>query len=203
MDRSYETPEGVEVLDGQEVERFKQILTPEALAFVAALQRGFGERRTALLAKRVVRQAALDAGTLPDFLEETRKIREGDWMGPAIPEDLRDRRVEITGPPDRKMVINALNSGAKVFMADFEDSNSPTWANNIEGQINLRDAVDRQHSLHQARRQGLRARGRDRHADGASAGLAPAGEARHCRRRADLGLPVRLRPVLLPQRRDR
>ncbi len=143
MDRSYETPEGVEVLDGQEVERFKQILTPEALAFVAALQRGFGERRKALLALRVERQADLDAGTLPDFLEQTREIREGDWKGAPIPEDLRDRRVEITGPPDRKMVINALNSGSKVFMADFEDSNSPTWANNLEGQINLRDAADR------------------------------------------------------------
>jgi malate synthase len=130
------------VLNTENSERFKAILTKEALDFVASLHREFLGRRKALLHKRIARQAALDAGELPNFLEETRKIRESDWTVASIPKDLEDRRVEITGPPDRKMVINALNSGSKVFMADFEDSNSPTWENNIEGQINLRDAVD-------------------------------------------------------------
>ena len=120
-----------------------EILTPEAMAFVALLERTFGPRRRALLAARVERQAALDEGEVPDFLPETAAIRAGSWRVAAIPADLQDRRVEITGPVDRKMVINALNSGANVFMADFEDANAPTWTNNIEGQINLRDAVRR------------------------------------------------------------
>jgi malate synthase len=119
------------------------ILSPEALQFVAALHREFNPRREELLARREERKRALDAGQLPDFLPGTRDIREGDWTVAAIPPDLTDRRVEITGPVDRKMIINALNSGANVFMADFEDANSPTWANNIEGQFNLRDAVRR------------------------------------------------------------
>jgi len=119
------------------------ILTPEALAFVALLQREFNPRREELLAKREERKRRLDAGQLPDFLPETREIREADWTVAPIPRDLIDRRVEITGPVDRKMIINALNSGANVFMADFEDANSPTWANNIEGQVNLVDAVRR------------------------------------------------------------
>jgi malate synthase len=96
-----------------------------------------------LLAARVDRQKAIDGGKLPDFLPETAAIREGDWVAAPIPADIQDRRVEITGPVDRKMIINALNSGAKVFMADFEDSNSPFWANNIDGQINLRDAINK------------------------------------------------------------
>lgn len=120
---------------------FAEILTPEALAFIAALERNFGAPRRALLERRVERQAAIDAGQLPDFLPETAEVRAGAWTVAPIPADLADRRVEITGPVERKMVINALNSGASVFMADFEDSNSPTWANNIQGQINLRDAV--------------------------------------------------------------
>jgi malate synthase len=120
--------------------RGAEILTPEALAFVAELQRRFGPERERLLAARTERQGRLDAGELPDFLDETREIREGDWNVASVPTGLRDRRVEITGPVDRKMVINALNSGARVFMADFEDANSPTWSNNVEGQINLRDA---------------------------------------------------------------
>jgi len=136
------TSKGVEVIDGENSKRFKAILTQEALDFVASLHREFSDRRKNLLKKRIARQAALDAGELPNFLDETRGIRDGDWTVAPIPKDLEDRRVEITGPPDRKMVINALNSGARVFMADFEDSNSPTWTNNIEGQINLRDAVD-------------------------------------------------------------
>jgi malate synthase len=121
-------------------DRDAEILTPEALAFVAALQREFGPERSRLLAARDERQAELDAGTLPDFLPETRQVREGDWQVAPAPAELQDRRVEITGPVDRKMVINALNSGARVFMADFEDANSPTWRNVIEGQVNLRDA---------------------------------------------------------------
>jgi malate synthase len=117
------------------------ILSPAALAFVAKLARKFEPRRRELLAARARRQAEFDAGKLPDFLPETKSIRDSAWSVAPAPQDLRDRRVEITGPTDRKMVINALNSGANVFMADFEDSNAPTWANMIEGQANLRDAV--------------------------------------------------------------
>lgn len=134
--------QGLEILAPVTPE-YSQILTDEALAFVIKLQRQFNARRLQLLAARVKRQKQIDAGQLPDFLPETKAIREGDWTAAPIPADLQDRRVEITGPVDRKMIINALNSGAKVFMADFEDSNSPFWANNIEGQINLRDAVNK------------------------------------------------------------
>ena len=119
-----------------------QILTPEASQFLTRLAQKFEPRRQELLARRKVRQQQLDAGGLPDFVPETAHIRESEWTVAPIPHDLRDRRVEITGPVDRKMIINALNSGASVFMADFEDSNSPTWTNNIEGQANLRDAVE-------------------------------------------------------------
>jgi malate synthase len=119
-----------------------EILTPGALAFLAELHRRFDPERRRLLAARQERQERLDAGERPDFLAETREIRESDWTVAPPPDDLRDRRVEITGPVDRKMVINALNSGARVFMADFEDANSPTWSNNLEGQINLRDAAE-------------------------------------------------------------
>lgn len=122
---------------------YAEILTPEALAFVAMLARTFTARRDDLLRRRAQRQAEIDAGKLPDFLPETAHIRESRWRVAPCPPDLQDRRVEITGPTDRKMVINALNSGAKVFMADFEDANSPTWSNLIEGHINLRDAIRR------------------------------------------------------------
>jgi malate synthase len=122
---------------------FAEILTPEALAFVGELQRRFGGRREELLQKRAARQAEINAGKLPDFLPETEAVRSGSWTVAPVPADLQDRRVEITGPVDRKMIINALNSGAKVFMADLEDANSPTWENVIQGQINLRDAVNR------------------------------------------------------------
>src|SRR5205085_3114838 len=115
----------------------------EAVAFAARLQRAFGARRSELLARRATRQQEFDAGKLPDFLAETRSVREANWRVAPIPADIQDRRVEITGPVDRKMIINALNSGAKVFMADFEDSTTPTWTNLIDGQINLRDAVRR------------------------------------------------------------
>jgi len=119
------------------------ILVPKAIELIAALHRNFNQRRTELLQRRGLRQAELDAGKMPDFLPETEHVRKSDWTVASIPADLQDRRVEITGPTDRKMVINALNSGAKVFMADFEDSNTPTWDNLMEGQINLRDAIRR------------------------------------------------------------
>ncbi len=119
---------------------FSEILTPDAVNFVATLSRQFESRRRELMAARAARQVQFDAGKLPDFLPQTRQIREGEWHIPAVPADLQNRRVEITGPTDRKMVINALNCGANVFMADFEDSNAPTWHNMIDGQINLRDA---------------------------------------------------------------
>jgi malate synthase len=125
-----------------------RVLTPDALAFVAALQRKFNATRVELLTARAERQERIAAGELPDFLAETSVVREDpDWRVAAAPPDLLDRRVEITGPVDRKMVINALNSGARMFMADFEDSNSPTWRNCVEGQANLIDAVDRTISL--------------------------------------------------------
>ena len=123
--------------------RYAEILTPEAVAFVVGLQRTFNERRKELLEARAARQKRLDAGERPDFLKETKGIRESEWTVAPLPADLLDRRVEITGPVDRKMIINALNSGAKVFMADFEDSTTPTWDNVMEGQLNLRDAVRR------------------------------------------------------------
>jgi malate synthase len=122
---------------------FAAILSPAAVAFVEALARHFTAEVESLLARRDARQAELDAGTRPDFLPETRSVRESDWRIAAIPPDLLDRRVEITGPTDRKMIVNALNSGAKVFMADFEDSLCPTWDNVIGGQLNLRDGVKR------------------------------------------------------------
>jgi malate synthase len=119
------------------------VLTPEATEFLSLLQRELGGEREELLAERQRRAERLRGGELPDFLEETRSVREGDWRVPPAPPDLADRRVEITGPTDRKMVINALNSGARVFMSDFEDANSPTWENMIEGQCNLSAAIDR------------------------------------------------------------
>ncbi len=122
---------------------FESVLSPEAIAFVNALARRFGPEVAALLARRDARQAAIDAGQFPDFLPETRTIRESEWRVAPIPADLLDRRVEITGPTDRKMVVNALNSGASVFMADFEDSLCPTWENLVGGQQNLAAAVAR------------------------------------------------------------
>jgi len=130
-------------ITGDTTPAFTEILTPEALAFVTKLEEAFGQRRRELLQLREERQTEIDAGKFPDFLPETANIRNSEWTVAPIPNDLQDRRVEITGPVDRKMVINALNSGANVFMADFEDSHSPTWAATIDGQINLRDAVRR------------------------------------------------------------
>jgi malate synthase len=122
---------------------YAEILTPEAVRFVAGLVQKFQPRRAELLARRVERQHAIDAGHLPDFLPETAALRGGDWRVPPPPPDLLDRRTEITGPVDRKMAINALNSGAQCWMADFEDANSPTWENCLDGQINMRDAARR------------------------------------------------------------
>src|ERR671933_1501469 len=124
-------------------DEFADILTPEAVEFVAKLSREFGGRVEEILRKRAERQERIDAGEMPDFLPETKHIREGDWKIAPIPDDLQDRRVELTGPPDRKMTINALNSGAATWMADFEDANSPTWHNMLESQYNLRDAINR------------------------------------------------------------
>ncbi|GHE28578.1 malate synthase [Streptosporangium violaceochromogenes] len=134
--------DGVEIT-GPTPDRFDEILTPEALAFTATLQREFGPRRLELLEARRTRQAELSAGGTLDFLPETRHVRESEWrVAPPAP-GLVDRRVEITGPVDRKMTINALNSGAEVWLADFEDANAPTWENTVNGQLNLRDALDR------------------------------------------------------------
>jgi malate synthase len=133
--------EGIEIrgpIDGP----FASILNPDSLRFVISLHRKFNSRREQLLLNRNDRQVRLDDGERPDFLPETEAIRKAQWRVAPIPPDLRDRRVEITGPVDRKMVINALNSGASCFMADFEDSHSPTWRGTLEGQVNLRDAVD-------------------------------------------------------------
>src|ERR1043166_6441623 len=134
---------------GRITPEFAQILTPEALPCVATLPRRFKSRRQELLARRAARQATFDAGAKPDFLAETKHVRDSDWQGAAPPKDLLDRRVEITGPTDRKMVINALNSGASTFMADFEDANCPTWHNMVDGQLNQRDAVRRTISFEQ------------------------------------------------------
>ncbi|HSU44061.1 MAG TPA: malate synthase A [Casimicrobiaceae bacterium] len=133
---------GIEIT-AQVTPEFAQILTPEAVAFAARLQRAFGARRTDLLARRVARQVQFDAGELPGFLAETKEIRDDDWTCDPVPAGIEDRRVEITGPVDRKMIINALNCGANVYMADFEDANTPLWTNNVQGQLNLRDAIRR------------------------------------------------------------
>src|SRR3954463_9917058 len=142
MHMSVPLPEGV-AISGPITRESASILSPEALTFLAKLHRKFEPRRQELLALRAQRQMEFDAGALPDFLQQTKKIREADWVVAPQPKDMLDRRVEITGPTDRKMVINALNCGASTFMADFEDANCPTWHNMIDGQINLRDAVRR------------------------------------------------------------
>ncbi|MFM0501791.1 malate synthase A [Paraburkholderia caffeinilytica] len=141
-------PKGMEITVGIRP-GFEAILTPEALEFVAKLHRAFEPRRQALLQVRVERTRQFDAGERPDFLAETKSVREGDWKIAPLPHDLQCRRVEITGPVERKMIINALNSGADSYMADFEDSNAPSWDNQITGQLNLMDAVRRSISLEQ------------------------------------------------------
>ena len=145
---SLNAPQGV-TLTASLQPGYDRILTPEALAFVARLHRAFEPRRQALLAARKVRTARLDAGERPDFLAETQAVRDGHWTIAPLPKALERRRVEITGPVDRKMIINAFNSGADSYMADFEDANTPNWDNQIEGQINLFDAIRRTIRLEQ------------------------------------------------------
>ena len=142
MTQTNPSEQGIQVL-GERAPGFESVLTDEALTFVAGLARRFGGRVGELIRAREQRQEAIDGGAMPDFLPGTRDIREADWTVTDTPADLRDRRVEITGPTDRKMIINALNSGANVFMADCEDSLSPTWHNVVQGQLNLKDAVAR------------------------------------------------------------
>ena len=134
--------EGVEI-STPVPEEFQEILTPEAVGFVAKLTREFGGRVDEILQARQERQEQINNGEMPDFLPETKEIREGDWQIAPIPDDLQDRRVELTGPPDRKMTINALNSGASCWMADFEDANCPTWHNMLESQLNMKEAIER------------------------------------------------------------
>jgi len=131
------------VVIGELKPEYNQILTSEALQFIEKIAANFSVQREMLLRRRQERQKKIDNGKMPDFLSETEEIRHSSWTVAPVPEELQDRRVEITGPVDRKMIINALNSGAKVFMADFEDANSPTWDNLLQGQINLRDAIRR------------------------------------------------------------
>jgi malate synthase len=152
MHMSTPLPQAVSI-SGRVTPEFSTILTPEAIAFVAKLHRQFESRRQELLARRAARQKQFDAGALPDFLPETKRIRDAEWQIAPQPKDLLDRRVEITGPTDRKMVINALNCGASTFMADFEDANCPIWFNMVDGQVNLRDAVRRTISFEQGGRQ--------------------------------------------------
>jgi malate synthase len=142
MTQTRQYAEGIEIT-APIPDEFAGMMTPEAVEFVAKLSREFSGRVEEVLQRRAERQERIDAGEMPDFLEETREIREGDWKIAPIPEDLQDRRVELTGPPDRKMTINALNSGAKTWMADFEDANCPTWHNMLESQQNLHEAINR------------------------------------------------------------
>jgi malate synthase len=148
MANTLQTPQGMQISAAIQP-GFETILTPEALELVAKLHRAFEPRRQELLKARAERTKRLDAGERPDFLEQTKSIREGDWKIAPLPKDLERRRVEITGPVERKMIINALNSGADSYMTDFEDSNAPSWDNQITGQINLKDAVRRTISLEQ------------------------------------------------------
>ncbi|MFT0169615.1 malate synthase A [Paraburkholderia mimosarum] len=148
MANTLQLPQGMQIT-GEIQPGFETILTPEALELVAKLHRAFEPRRQQLLKARAERTKRLDAGERPDFLAETKAIREGDWKIAALPKDLECRRVEITGPVERKMIINALNSGADSYMTDFEDSNAPNWGNQIVGQLNLKDAVRRTISLEQ------------------------------------------------------
>src|SRR3984893_10403044 len=142
MKNNLKIPDGV-TITATSSPATEEILVPEAVELIAVLHRKFNQPRKELLQKRQQRQADLDAGKTPDFLPETENVRRSDWTVAPIPADLQDRRVEITGPTDRKMVINALDSGAKVLIAEFEDANTPTWENLMDGQINLRDAIRR------------------------------------------------------------
>jgi len=148
MANTLSLPQGMEIT-GMIEPGFETILSPDALALVAKLHRRFEPRRRELLERRAARTRRLDAGERPDFLAETQSVRDGDWSIAPLPDDLACRRVEITGPVERKMIINALNSGADAYMTDFEDSNTPNWHNQIAGQLNLKEAVRRTISLEQ------------------------------------------------------
>ena len=178
------------------------ILSEEAARFLSKLAQAFEPRRRQLLADRRERQQAVDNGAMPEFLSSTADIRNREWRVAPIPADLLDRRVEITGPVERKMIINALNSGANVFMADFEDSNSPTWSNVMQGQVNLRDAVRGEITYTSPEGKRYEVIRKASRPDGAPARLAPDGKARPGEWRAHLGVPLRFRPVLLPQRQN-
>jgi malate synthase len=158
---------------------YETILTPDALALVAKLHRAFEGRRQELLQGADRRQARIDAGEMPDFLPETRHIREGDWKISPLPKALERRRTEITGPVEAKMIINAFNSGADSYMSDFEDSNSPKWDNQIQGQVNLYKAIRRQLSFINEAGKEYTPQRQDRHAADSSARLAPGRKARH------------------------
>ena len=156
MNQTLTLPAGVEIkapVDAQAA----QILTPDAVRFLAKLARQFEPTRQQLLARRIERQKEIDAGAMPDFLPSTRQVREGKWKVAPVPADLQDRRIEITGPVDRKMIINALNSGAKVFMADCEDANSPTWRKTSKARSTCAMRCNRDDRFHQPRRQEVRA----------------------------------------------
>ena len=148
MSQAAQLPNGM-IIHAEVTPDFATVLTPQALALVAKLHHAFEPRRQELLAMRIERTKRLDAGEIPDFLPETKSIREGNWKIAPVPAALHCRRVEITGPVDAKMVINAYNSGADSYMTDFEDSNSPSWFNQIQGQINLRSAIKRELTLEQ------------------------------------------------------
>ena len=149
MSKKLQLPDGM-IISAQVSSEYQKILTSDALVLVAKLSRKFEGRRQELLAARVTRAKRLDAGEVPDFLAETKHIRDGDWQIAPIPKTLECRRVEITGPVERKMIINALNSGADSYMTDFEDSNTPNWDNQITGQLNLFDAVRKTITLEQS-----------------------------------------------------
>ena len=196
------SPSGIQILHAPHPAQ-DRVLTPAALEFVVDLQRRFNPRRLELLAARAERQKRLDAGEKPDFLKATRAIRESEWRVAPIPEDLLDRRVEITGPVDRKMIINALNSGAKVFMADFEDSNTPTWANQMEGQSNLTRCSAAQHHLHRpGHGKNYKLNERDRDFVCPAARLAPGRATRSGGWQADVRVALRFRSLLLSQREE-
>jgi malate synthase len=193
--------DGIEIL-GPPGDRFEEILTPEALQLVATLQREFAGKRAELLAARAARHQDLSAGGTLDFLPETRRIRDDNlWRVPAPAPGLVDRRVEITGPTERKMTINALNSGANVWLADFEDANTPLWENMITGQVNLRDALDRTIDFTSDEGKDYRLRPDDELARSWSARGAGTWMRSMCWwTGAGVGQPVRLRAVLLPLR---
>jgi len=172
-----QTSRGVSVIDPVTDEQ-SEILTPDALEFIAALHREFNPRRLALLQQRKQRQAAIDRGDMPGFLTETEGVRTGEWKVLPVPDDFQDRRVEITGPVDRKMVINALNSGARCYMADFEDAHFPDMGRNTRWPNQPARCRARHDRTHQRRREKLPAEPPCRHPAGPPAWLAPARETR-------------------------